>query len=85
MSNRICPMCYWMYKSNSEACPSCIATRLVPDGCIAIGNEHGACMDRGCLWCEVYYDGPEALDHYDFEVLERGGVEVDLLDREAML
>ena len=34
---------------------------LVPEGCIAVGNEHGACMDRGCRWCFVYYDGPRVL------------------------
>ncbi len=38
------------------------ADKLVPEGCIATHNEHGACMDRGCKWCWVYYDGPEALE-----------------------
>ena len=37
------------------------ADKLVPDGCIAFGNEHGGCLARGCLWCLVYYDGPQAL------------------------
>tara|TARA_Y100000310_G_scaffold314220_1_gene363375 strand:- start:114 stop:287 length:174 start_codon:yes stop_codon:yes gene_type:complete len=41
------------------------ANALVPDGCIADGNEHGACMDRGCRWCWVYYDGPEVLEETD--------------------
>ena len=44
------------------------ADELCPDGCIAIGNEHGACMDRGCRWCLVYYDGPEAADDFDADV-----------------
>lgn len=30
-------------------------------GCISRGNEHGACMDRGCEFCHVYYDGPDIL------------------------
>ncbi len=45
------------------------ADELVPEGCIAFGNEHGGCMDRGCRWCLVYYDGPEALAGEDAEML----------------
>jgi len=41
------------------------ADELVPGGCIAQGNEHGGCMDRGCAWCEVYYYGPEVLEEQD--------------------
>ena len=39
------------------------ADELVPLGCIdrERGNTHGACMDGGCEWCFVYYDGPEVL------------------------
>jgi hypothetical protein len=37
------------------------ANTFAPDGCIAQGNEHGGCMDRGCEWCFVYYHGPEVL------------------------
>ncbi len=38
-----------------------LADELVPEGCISVGNEHGACMDRGCRWCWVYYEGKEGL------------------------
>ena len=41
------------------------AYALVPTGCIALVNEHGACMDRGCAWCSVYYYGPTILDDLD--------------------
>ena len=37
------------------------ADALVPRGCIAQGNEHGACMARGCKWCFVYHYGPDIL------------------------
>ena len=37
------------------------ADELVPGGCLSQGNEHGACLDRGCEWCHVYYDGPNVL------------------------
>ena len=33
------------------------ADALVPEGCIAVGNEHGGCLDRGCRWCDIYYTG----------------------------
>jgi hypothetical protein len=38
------------------------ADEIAPEGCIATFNEHGACIDRGCQWCIVYYDGPDALE-----------------------
>lgn len=59
---QICSQCHCMYNFRCYNCASRIADELVSDGCIAVGNEHGACMDRGCRWCRVYYDGPEALD-----------------------
>ena len=39
------------------------ADELVPSGCldIELGNTHGACMQRGCEWCWVYYEGPDVL------------------------
>ncbi len=43
------------------------AGRLIPDGCIAIGNEHGACMDRGCEYCLIYYYGPEEYERVEEE------------------
>ena len=44
------------------------ADALIPGGCVAVGNEHGACMGRGCKWCLVYYYGPAVLD----ELLQEG-------------
>ena len=46
------------------------ADELVPHGCIARGNEHGACMGRGCAWCFVYYYGPDVLKGCDMAELE---------------
>lgn len=39
------------------------ADEFVPAGCLDRdrGNQHGACLDRGCEWCAVYYEGPEIL------------------------
>lgn len=39
------------------------ADELVPAGCLDRdrGNQHGACLDRGCEWCWVYYYGPNIL------------------------
>ena len=38
------------------------ADERVPSGCIATYNEHGGCMDRGCDWCFIYYNGPNDFD-----------------------
>ena len=38
---------------------------LFPHGCIALVNEHGACMSRGCGYCFVYYDGPSIITELD--------------------
>ena len=51
------------------------ADLYAPEGCIAIGNEHGACMDRGCKWCWIYYDGPNC--HSCEDPLYERGVLVD--------
>jgi hypothetical protein len=53
------------------------ADKLVPEGCIASGNEHGGCLDRGCRWCLVYYDGPAALDGNAAELVDDFNADYD--------
>ena len=66
-TQQVCPVCLYTFNPGQKClnCAERIADELVPEGCIAVGNEHGACMDRGCRWCHVYYYGPNVLKELD--------------------